>query len=77
MKRYEPPHGDDEMREYSDGDWVRYDDIKHLLKDAERYRWLRTFINFAVTNDRLNDEAFPTLDHAVDYGMLAHDERGR
>lgn len=23
------------------GDWVKWDDVKDLIKDAERYRWLR------------------------------------
>ena len=46
-----------------------WDDIVTSAKDAARYRWLRTFINFRMTDDRLNDERFPTLDSAVDYGM--------
>lgn len=42
IKRYDcSPGVDGHMSEDADGEYVRHEDIADVLKDAERYRWLR------------------------------------
>ena len=80
IKRYDcSPGVDGYMSEDADGEYVRHEDIAAVLKDAERYRWLRkhatdTHANYRDVNGHLQSFDFDCegdveLDAAIDAAM--------